>query len=292
LHFDYTTIGHVTVDVLEDGSRQPGGSAFYSALQAARLGARTLVITRGVPAQLEELLAPYSTELELHVVQAAQTTTLATRGARAKRTQRMLAWAGALPDDLDVESEILHIAPVAREAPAHWRGSARFLGLTPQGLVRTWQQGAESDDGAEEEGEKHEGAEVSLTRERQRDVRLAARCHALVISERERASCTGMIRAALAAGGWVAITAEERPVTLLAGDREPLELALAERLERPRDDLGAGDVFAAALFLALAEARAPEQAAALAAAAAAVRLRGVGAAAVGRRAEIEAQAAR
>ena len=40
LRFDYTTVGHVTADVLGDGSRRPGGSAFYSALQAARLGQR------------------------------------------------------------------------------------------------------------------------------------------------------------------------------------------------------------------------------------------------------------
>ena len=49
LRFDYATVGHVTVDVLPDGSRRAGGAAFYSALQAARLGLRTLVITRGRP---------------------------------------------------------------------------------------------------------------------------------------------------------------------------------------------------------------------------------------------------
>ena len=36
----YVTVGHVTIDVLPDGERRPGGTAFYSALQAARLGLR------------------------------------------------------------------------------------------------------------------------------------------------------------------------------------------------------------------------------------------------------------
>jgi hypothetical protein len=54
--FDYTTVGQVTVDVMPDGSRQPGGTAFYSALQASRLGLRTLILTRGVTSEIEQLL--------------------------------------------------------------------------------------------------------------------------------------------------------------------------------------------------------------------------------------------
>jgi sugar/nucleoside kinase (ribokinase family) len=57
------------------------------------------------------------------------------------------------------------------------------------------------------------------------------------------------------------------------------------------DDLGAGDVYAAALFVALAEGSAPERAAALAGTAAALRLAGSGPQAIGGRREIEAQAA-
>ena len=46
--YDYTAVGHVTADVFADGSVRPGGSALYSALQAARLGRRALIITQGV----------------------------------------------------------------------------------------------------------------------------------------------------------------------------------------------------------------------------------------------------
>src|SRR2546429_8874944 len=59
--FDYTTVGHVTIDVLADGSRRPGGTAFYSALQASRLGLRALILTRGAVPEIERLLEPYRT---------------------------------------------------------------------------------------------------------------------------------------------------------------------------------------------------------------------------------------
>ena len=58
IQFDYTTVGHVTADVMPDGTRQAGGGAFYSALQASRLGLRTLIVTQGVPSEIRELLAP------------------------------------------------------------------------------------------------------------------------------------------------------------------------------------------------------------------------------------------
>ena len=54
-----------------------------------------------------------------------------------------------------------------------------------------------------------------------------------------------------------------------------------------RDDLGAGDVFAAAFFVALSEARSPLEAARFANAAAAVRMSGTGAGAIGDRSAIE-----
>ena len=90
--YGYTTVGHVTIDVMEDGTRRPGGTAFYSALQAARLGRRTLVVTQGVPGEIEGLLEPFRSEFDLRVIPAAETTTLATRGEGPQRSQRLLAW--------------------------------------------------------------------------------------------------------------------------------------------------------------------------------------------------------
>jgi sugar/nucleoside kinase (ribokinase family) len=273
LHYDYTTLGHVTIDLLADGTRQAGGTAFYGALQAARLGRRALIVTRGRAREIEELLEPYRGELELRILPAAQTTTLETWGEGPSRRQRLLAWAGPLAPDIDVETSILHLAPVAREIPARWRGRAEFVGLTPQGLARRW-------DGADGELTVVEGAGDALD--------LARRCHAIVVSEHEQWACAELIGAARRAGALVAITAGAEPNTILLPDGRESVLAVPG-IEDPRDDLGAGDVFAAAFFVALAEGRGPEPAAAFANAAAAVRMQGVGAQSIGGRAAIEAR---
>jgi len=124
LHFDYTTVGHVTIDVLDDGSRQAGGTAFYSALQAARLGLRTLILTRGRAEEIEALIEPFRGELELRILPASHTTTLQTTGSGSHRSQRVLAWAGPIAEELELDTSILHLAPVARESPGRWRAPA------------------------------------------------------------------------------------------------------------------------------------------------------------------------
>jgi sugar/nucleoside kinase (ribokinase family) len=60
-------------------------------------------------------------------------------------------------------------------------------------------------------------------------------------------------------------------------------------VEDQEDDVGAGDVFAAAFFVMLAQGRPPARAAAFANAAAAVRMAGAGAQAIGSFAAIESR---
>jgi len=87
----------------------------------------------------------------------------------------------------------------------------------------------------------------------------------------------------------IAVTDEDDPTELRApGEREPLRIEVPP-VGRIRDDMGAGDVFAAAFFVALAEGGDARAATAFANAAAAVRLAGVGPDAVGDRAAIEAR---
>lgn len=269
--YHYTAVGHITVDVFPDGSRRPGGSAFYGALQAARLGLRSLVITRGAAGEIEALISPYRHELEVEVLPAEHTTTLLTVGSGAQRSQRVLAWAGPIAEDLALDTRILHLAPVARELPARWRGTAAFVGLTPQGLVREWCA--------------HEGWIGHVAPSRAAEL-IARRCHALVVSAAERPSCERLIHAAAGAGAVVAITAGAHPTTVLARETPAIELEVPPLAEAV-DDLGAGDVFAAAFFVALSEGQAPADAARFANAAAAVRISGLGAAAIGGRAEVE-----
>jgi 1D-myo-inositol 3-kinase len=269
IRFDYTTVGHVTADVMGDGSRRPGGSAFYSALQASRLGLRTLILTQGVPDEIEELLDPYRGELELEVLAAEQTTTLESSGAGLSGTQRVLAWAGTIAEGLSIDTSILHLAPVARETPSHWDGRADFVGLTPQGLVREWS-----------------GRTGEISHATPHPGRIPESCDALVMSEHERASCTTLISKSTQQGTVVAVTAGASATTILLRGERALTVEVPP-VVNPIDDVGAGDVFAAAFYVSLAEGRAPADAAAFANAAAGVRIAGAGADAIGDRAAIE-----
>jgi 1D-myo-inositol 3-kinase len=275
LQFDYISVGHVTVDVLEDGSHRPGGTALYGALQASRLGLRTLIVTRGAQSEIEGLLEPWASEFELRVQPAERTTTLATSGRGAERNQQLLAWAGPIELDGPLACAILHLAPVAAELPPRWPTGGRLLGLTPQGLARTWPEG---------------GGMVRPSPPAANALVQAEGAHAIVISEQERDICDELIRRTRAAGALIAVTAGERPATILPPRGEPLELPV-RRIEEPADDLGAGDCYAAALFTGLAEGRSPAQAGELANAAAALRIQGIGPGAVAARAEIEASMA-
>lgn len=295
------TVGHVTVDVIAtDGSRRPGGGAFYSALQAARLGLRALILTQGVPLEIEALLAPYRDELELRIVPAPATTTFETSWTGGQRHQRVLAWAGPLAGPIEVDTRILHFAPVARETPAACFDAhpphAGFVGLTPQGLARTWGPRA----GATYDTEAHEGAveggevggeirSAPLPSDRDSlDALLPHYCNAIVISEQERAACAPLLAAAATDGAVLAVTAGPGATSVELPGGEITQVQ-APAVAAPRDDLGAGDVFAAAFFVALHEGLSPTRAASFANAAAAIRIEGLGADAIGDRRVIEAR---
>ncbi|HEY2216828.1 MAG TPA: PfkB family carbohydrate kinase [Solirubrobacteraceae bacterium] len=258
VHFDYTTVGHVTADVTADGDCQPGGSAFYGALQAARLGKRALIITRGVRRELEELLAPYSDELALEIQEAPCTTSMATSGKGRERGQRVLAWAGAMDTELAVDTAVLHLAPIARETPTQWRGTAGFVGLTPQGLLRTWSSASER-----------------IVLDALGRSQLPERYDAAVISELERPFCTALLDGQAV----IAVTDEADPTELLLAGKAPQRVDVPA-VEQMREDLGAGDVFAAAFFIGLADGEDPLRATAFANAAASLRVSGYGPAAV------------
>lgn len=267
--FDYIAVGHVTIDVLQAGTaevQQLGGSAFYSALQASRLGLRTLVLTQGNPRQIEALLAPYAGELELHVLPAPQTTMLQTLGSSSRRMQHLRAWAGPIDGaQVCVRAQILHIAPVARETPSRWPAHARFIGLTPQGLMRRWPPG---------------GGQMELACLTEMD--MPRRCDAVVISDAELAYCDAL----LPGGAVIAVTAGEGP-TEVRPVKGGATMVAPMPVTGPQDDIGAGDVFAAAFFVALHEGMRPPRAAAFANSAATIRIGGKGACAIGDRAAIE-----
>jgi sugar/nucleoside kinase (ribokinase family) len=172
-----------------------------------------------------------------------------------------------------VRTSILHLAPVARETPGRWRGHAEFVALTPQGLVREWDE---------------DSGEIVLAPARAAASELASVCDAMVMSNHERTSCATLIARAQGAGAVVAVTAGASPTTVLAPGRRAVQVAVPA-VQDPKDDVGAGDVFAAAFFVMLARGRPPAQAGAFANAAAAVRMAGEGAQAIGDTHAIEAR---
>jgi sugar/nucleoside kinase (ribokinase family) len=279
---DYVAVGHVTVDVIGE-LRRPGGSAFYSALQAARLGLDALIVTRGLESEIATLLEPYQHELSLHVIPAERTTTLATAGQGPKRSQRLLAWAGPIEQLPPVRAAILHLAPVAQETTPQLLARATnlgpsFLGLTPQGLLRRWEEPGELSH------QEEPGAQITLTKLAERA--LPERYDAAVISEQERPSCEALFSGLAKTGAVVAVTAGSRPTTVHTADG--LSALAPPTVATPVDDLGTGDVFAAAFFVALSIGDTPTQAAARGNAAAAVRIAGYGAEAIGDAARIDA----
>lgn len=260
--FDYATIGHVTIDVLEDGQRRPGGGALYSALQAARLGLRTIIVTQGVPAEIEPLLAPHLGEVELLLLPAPHTTTLVTRGEAEHRRQSVKAWAGVMAAIPPIRAGIVHLAPVARETPPRWQPQAGFVGITPQGLIRSWPKTG------------GDFAPIALD-----PAQLPPRFDAATLSAAELDACAALLSAAKAAKATVAITASSAPtrVRCPAGEVSVPAVPVAH----PVDDIGAGDVFAAAFFVALARGEPVERAARCGNAAAAIRISGPGLDAIG-----------
>ncbi|HEX4435278.1 MAG TPA: hypothetical protein VH061_00640 [Solirubrobacteraceae bacterium] len=276
LQGSYVAVGHVTVDVLANGERRPGGTALYSALQASRLGLRATILTRGNEREIEALLAPFADELEILIQPAPETTTFATTGAGAARRQRILAWAGSIEMSDLPAGAILHLAPVAAELAGPPPAGRELVGLTPQGLVRHWPA---------------LGAEVRSRTPGPAALALAEACDAVILSEQERSACETLIDRARIAGATVAITAGPGATEILLPAGGPLELSL-ESIEDPADDLGAGDVYAAAFFTALAGGLAAMEAGRLAGAAAALRMLGPGPGAIAHRPEIEARTQR
>jgi sugar/nucleoside kinase (ribokinase family) len=298
--FDYVTVGHVTRDAIERNGHSTvhrvGGSALYSALQAARLGLRALILTQGVPSEIEALLAPYHAELELRVIPAEHTTTLSTRGTGAERSQRVLAWAGPIVEPIEIDTAILHLAPVARETPVSWSGRTDFVGITPQGLIRAWRQDEDVSIVQLDAGSLIADAPLAppVGGAAAREVLPAAldpaslpcRFDAAVISDHERDCSRALFSAARECGAPVAVTAESQPTTIHLPESETILQTPAPPAVQARDDIGAGDVFAAGFFVALADGHSPVEAAIAGNKAAAFRIAGIGPGAIGRRVEL------
>jgi sugar/nucleoside kinase (ribokinase family) len=243
---DYLVIGHATRDLQPDGGWRVGGTVIFAAAAAARLGLRAAIVTAAPPDVLDAVrrAAPA-------VAVAALATPLATafenRYLPDGRRQYLHGRAPALGLDAVPEDwracPIVHLAPVAQEVDAALAAAfpGALLGATPQGWLRAWD-------------------DTGLVRPadwRDRD-RVLPHLRALVLSQDDVAKDAATAEAAIAE--WarrvpvVVVTRGAAGADLLEGDRRTGVPAFATG---EVDPTGAGDVFAAALFVALAEGQAP-----------------------------------
>jgi sugar/nucleoside kinase (ribokinase family) len=238
---DYLVIGQIVCDIQPDGSGVLGGTALYSALTAARLGARVGVLTRGrygeridgvdVPS-----LEPYSDELTIITQEADSPTFFVNEYHGSRRTQTIRRWAG--PIDLRglpphwANAKVIHLGPVAREIDAHQALSlqAGFLGITPQGWMREWPM---------ERGGRVHHVQLRLPPE------LLARTDTIVVSDEEIAQSRTVVEWGGPRRIGVVTLGPSGCNLIYAGHRAELPGYPIKTV----DLTGAGDVFAAAFFL-------------------------------------------
>lgn len=274
---DYVAIGHVTVDLdPQTGAPRLGGTALYAALTAARFGLAAAVLTRGdytsYGATVEEAFMRFSREIAFIVQDAPNATFFTNRTVAGRREQTVHAWAG--PIDLSGlppswrSAQIIHLAPVAQEIDPRQaaRLNPEFLGATPQGWMRQWPR---------------TGGRVQLVPLRL-PLELVTRLDGLVVSTLEHTLARDEIEA-VAPRGLVAITRGPDGATVIDRGRSYDVPAFPVTV---RDDVGAGDIFAAVLFLLRAQREPTLWAAKMAAAAAALRIQNEGPEAVPSRAAV------
>jgi sugar/nucleoside kinase (ribokinase family) len=237
---DYVAIGHFTVDIMPWG-KALGGAAIYAALTAARAGLRAGVLSRGnlegLPRPVREQLELVSREVEIVIQASGATTTFTNEEVVDRRRQTLHAWGdeidlSGLPADWRSAS-VIHLAPVARELDPRSlpRIAPGYLGVTPQGWLRVWPRRLPGH--VRLEPYKFTGETL-------------ARFNAMVASSeelgalREAFDVVGRQHLAVVTRGRQGATAIDRGhVIEMAGYPSPQVV----------DSTGAGDVFAAMLFL-------------------------------------------
>ena len=232
---DYLVIGHATRDVQPDGGWRVGGTVVFAAAAAARLGLRPAIVTAAPGVDVAAMPAATATTFENQYL------------ADGRRRQYLRGRAPALGLEAVPEAwrgcPLVHLAPVAREVESGLADAfpGALLGATPQGWLRTWDA----------------AGLVRPTLWHEAD-RVLPYLRALVLSQEDVA--TDATRAVAMIAAWA------RTVPLLVVTRGADGADLMQRGEvahvpafavREVDPTGAGDVFAAALLVALAESEEP-----------------------------------
>jgi len=268
---DLVAIGHVTFDETPSGVR-PGGSAYYAALAAHRLGLRVGLLTSAAPDYQLDILpdgievmvvpSPQTTRYRLGTSTGARTLTLRARAVDLGAEHLPAAWR---------EAPLVVLGPVANEVDPALAGEFddASVAVLPQGWMR--KRGA----GGLMGPQPWEEANWVL-----------ARAQLLVLSNEDLAGSEEMAVTWLHEVPLGAITLGDRGGTLYVNG-EPYHVMPDRATEV--DPTGAGDVFATTLLIEYQRSGDPWEAAALAACAGAAAVEGEGAAAIADRAHLDAR---
>ena len=136
---DYLAIGHITRDITLEGLLL-GGTVSFAGLTALAFGLRVGIVT-AIPDDLD--VSPLN-RIEIQKVQSGNASTFENIQTPHGRVQVIHIKA----DDIDIEdippdwrsAPIIHLGPVCREFDPHiiQEFPRSFIGVTPQGWLRTW----------------------------------------------------------------------------------------------------------------------------------------------------------
>lgn len=235
----YVAIGSVCWDVVP-GDPEPrlGGSVLFASRVAVAAGWEAHVVTSGT-ARLEDALRAALPDVQITVQRSAEDTVMAFSEQADLGPQAVPTVADPIDvsfmDLADGAAEVVHLAPIMGEVTPELvaqLAGAPFVGITPQGLLRTREAGT-----------------GRLLRLPDLDAWWAPQVHAAVVSEEEYAlvadpACLSELS--------LAVTRGERGCEGRLG-AEVVDVAGIDLAEvSPVGTIGAGDVFAAAFFLSLA----------------------------------------
>lgn len=234
----YVAIGSVCWDEVDGGDRRLGGSVLFSGRVALEAGWDVRVLTSGT-SELEAAAKAALPGVEV-IVQPSKHDTVMAFGADADRGPQAVP---TVADPIDLTAAavhldaatVVHLAPIMGEitpALVDAVATAGFVGITPQGLLRSRQPGS--------------GALALLDAP---EPWWAERAGAVVLSESEHARVAGRLRP------------DGRAVVVTRGECGCIGWCDGEEVDlpgipldhvAPEGTIGAGDVFAGALFVALA----------------------------------------